>query len=332
LQSALGGGGAAATSTVAASATELPEQLVVEGALQVRVGQLAGLVPALRAEVERMGGRIVEEQLSGADAAWSAQLRLRLPPAQLEALVSWFSRRGDILEKRISASDVSKQLFDHDLALKNAQVTLERLEAILRQGGLSMQDVLAIERELTRLRGEIESIKGQAEFLRDRVALATLDVWIAAKGEPVHLAEAKAYPGVRAAALILLDPDGRERSRLGVGLVVHSVFRAATLEVELFRADDHTPDASTAVIATFGGAVYSDFFGRGERRFGNPYLGARLGYGYLDAHRFAVQGEVGVELFKSKRVALDVNARLAGLIGADSELAAIVGGSAAVAF
>jgi hypothetical protein len=87
-----------------------------------------------------------------------------------------------------------------------------------------------------------------------------------------------------------------------------------------------------AVMATIGGAMYSDFLGRGERKLGNPYLGLRTGYGYLDSHRGVVQAEAGVELVKTKRFMLDASVRLSGLIGEDVDVAAIVGGSAVFAF
>lgn len=333
-----GSGGATAGvpgSAAPVAASTLPEQLVIDGSLQLEVGKIENLIAELRAQVEQAGGGITEEEVSGLDAGWSARITLRVPPPQLPAIITWLGSRGDITDKKLSSTDVAKTLFDQELALKNAQVTSERLEALLRQGGLNMQDVLAVERELTRLRGEIESIKGQAQFLKDRVALATLRVWITRRSDAVRVASAKAYPGARFAALILLEPDGRPRTRIGGGLIVHTLFRAATFELELYRGEpgaEDGSDESMAVMATLGGATYSDFLGRGERRFGNPYLGFRAGYGYLDSHRFVVQAEAGVELFKTTRFMIDANVRLSGLIGERTDAAAILGGSAVIAF
>jgi Domain of unknown function (DUF4349) len=325
------------TSAAAIAIPALPEQLVIEGSLQLEVSTIEDVVTALRAKVEELGGRVVEESVSGADASWRAMVKLRVPPAQLPAVIAWLGSRGDITDKQLQSTDVSKTLFDQELALKNAQLTAERLEALLRQGGLSMSDVLAIERELTRLRGDIETIKGQAQYLKDRVALSALTVGITRKSGAVHLARAKAYPGARFAALLLLDPGDRPRTRIGGGFVLHTLFREMTLELELYQReagpDDTAGDeGSMAVLATVGGAMYSDFLGRGEREFGNPFLGLRTGYGYLDAHRFAIQAEAGVELWKSERFVVDASARLTGLIGSESDVALVLGASAAVAF
>ena len=54
--------------------------------------------------------------------------------------MSWIEKHGEITSKRMEATDVSRTLFDQDIALAN----------------LTMQDILGIEREMTRLRGEID--------------------------------------------------------------------------------------------------------------------------------------------------------------------------------
>jgi hypothetical protein len=150
----------------------------------------------------------------------------------------------------------------------------------------------------------------------------------------VTVAKAKVYPGVRGAALILFDPGTRQRTRYGLGFVLHTLLRANTLEVDVFQKEPNAAgtSSSNAVIATTGGAVYSDFLGAGKRRVLNPYLGFRLGYGYVDDHKFVIQGEAGLEMFKHRNAVIDVNVRGTGLIGKDSDLAFVAAAGATFAF
>jgi hypothetical protein len=316
------------------STMAIPEQLVVEGAMTLEVGEVGDLVPQLRTLVEEGGGRVISEEVFGGETSWRATVKLRLPPAKVDEVVRWLSGRGDVLDKRINATDVSRELFDMELALTNLQATSDRLQALLAQPGLGMNDILAIEKELTRIRGEIESIKGNQRFLQDRVAHATLDVSLSRRDGAVTLARAKFYPGVRATTLVLLDPEGRQRTRMGAGLVMHTVMRNASLEVDVFEAAPATDgaDPKASVIATFGGAAYSDFLGRGTRPFLNPYLGLRLGYGYLDGSRFVLQAEAGLELYKRKHVVLDASVRGTGFISSKTDAAMVAGAGAVVAF
>jgi hypothetical protein len=315
----------------APTVTEIPEQLVIEGSLTVEVREIGDVVVALRAQVEAGGGRVIAEEVTGGETSWRAQLRLRVPPGQVDGIAAWLTERGEIHDKRITATDVSRVLFDQELALTNLQATSARLQRLLDQGGLAMKDILDIEKELTRIRGEIEAIKGSQRFLQDRVALATIDVTLTRRDGAVRVARAKLYPGARFATMVLLAPEGRPRTRHGVGIVAHTLMRTASIELDLFEAEASAPGAAAkaAVIATVGGATYSDFLGRGERRFLNPYLGLRLGYAYLDGGRFALQGEAGVELFKHAHVVIDASVRATGLIGGRND-AALVGGVGAV--
>lgn len=313
---------------------QIPEQLVVEGSLEVEVNEVGDLVAGLRAQVEAAGGRIITEQVYGGETSWSASIKVRLPPDQVEPTITWLAKRGDIVRKSINATDVSRTLFDQELALANLTATSTRLQKLLDAGTLAMADILAIEKELTRIRGEIEAIKGNKRFLEDRVALATLDISLSRRDGAVTLAKAKIYPGVRASSMTLLDPEGRQRTRFGAGLVMHTVMRAVSLEVDVFQAEPAAAgaDPKAAVVATFGGAAYSDFLGRGQRRVLNPYLGLRAGYAYLDSSRFVIQAEAGIELFKHKHLMIDASLRGTGFIGKDTDAALIAGSGVVVAF
>ena len=75
---------------------------------------------------------------------------------------------------------------DTDARLRNLQRTETRLLELLDQRG-SLEDILAVERELARVRGEIESSTSQMKQLRERVSLATCHVTLREKDrEIVH--------------------------------------------------------------------------------------------------------------------------------------------------
>ena len=311
----------------------LKEQLVVEAWLSVEVENASETAEALRALVEKSEGRIVSEQVTGAAESWSASIQIRLPPRAVHSVIDWLGDQGDITSKRIQGTDVSKTLFDQELALQNLTVTMERLRKLLDAGGLQMKDILEIEKELTRLRGEIERIKGEKRFLEDRVALATVNVGLSRRAGAVLSPKAKIYPGPRFAVLTLFGAGDRQQNRLGGGVAMHIAIPRLTLELDIFDDVDSSADhprESHAVIATWGGAIYSDFLGRGEREFLNPYIGFRAGYGYLDYHAFALQAEVGLELYKQKHMLIDANVRATGFIGEDDADAGLVSGASAV--
>jgi hypothetical protein len=314
----------------------IPEQLVIEGSATVDVADVRAAVVAIRDEVARAGGRIIAENLDGSTEAWSGHLKLRLPPDLLDGFFDFLDGLGEIRGKKLTATDVSKTLYDQEIQLENLTVTLERLRRLLEGKGLKMAEVLAIEKEMTRLRGEIEAIKGQRRYLQDRVAYSTIDLRLERSEGVVLRPEAKFYPGPRFVLMTLLgDAGGRQRSRAGFGVVLQFPTGANAppirtgLELDILADSD---GAGTGVIATTGIGAYSDFFGAGRRRFLNPYISFRIGYGYLDGSRFAVGGGAGVELFKHERFMIDFNIRAIALIGSDTDTALVSGLGAVVAF
>jgi hypothetical protein len=284
---------------------------------------------AIRERTQAVGGSIVNEQLSGGARSWSGHVQVKLPPQQVPEFLDWLAGQGIIRSKRIQGTDVSRTLFDQEIALENLHHTLERMRKLLDREGLAMQDILNIENQLTRLRGEIERIKGEKRFLEHRVALATLDINLSGpEGVVLGRANAKFYPGPRLSALVLLDAGDRERVRLGGGVAIHLAQRL-TLELDVFKGPG---TESRAVLATFGGAFYSDFLGRGRNRFLNPYLGLRGGYGYLGDSAFVFSGIGGVELFKDKYFMLDSNVQVVGFARSEFDVALVASASAVIAF
>ena len=297
---------------------------MVEGWVTLKADSVGKTAAAIRAHVDAAGGRVVAEDLSGGpiDAAYGT-MQLRLPPAEAQAFLDWIEKQGEIEARRIQGTDVSKTLFDQALALKNLSITMDRLQALLQKEGLAMADILAIETQMTRLRGEMERIAGERRWLTDRVAFATFQVTLRRKGGPAVFApEAKLHPGPRFTVLSLVDPVGRKRTRMGGGLSLH-FSRALTLDLDVFPEE---AGEGRTLITTMGGSTYSDFLGRGHRSFGNPYLGLRLGYGWLsDQGRFVVAGDLGLELYKQKYLLVDLGFRVVSFIDGDGADVALQG-------
>src|SRR5262249_3280084 len=95
--------GSTSTTNATPIATEIPEQLVVEGSVEVSVTEIGDVVPALRAVVEQTGGRVINESVTGAEQSWNAVMKLRLPPAKVEDVIGFLAKRGDIVSKHIQA-------------------------------------------------------------------------------------------------------------------------------------------------------------------------------------------------------------------------------------
>jgi uncharacterized protein DUF4349 len=314
---------AAPIGLVASAVPAAPAQEVVEVWLRLRADDVAAVARGARARVEAAGGRVVSDNLAGPDsAASSAALELRVPPAAVDGLLTWIADQGDLQSRRILATDVQKQLVDQTLALQNLDLAMARLQALVTTT-TDTAALLATEKELARVRGEIEKLRGEQRWLVDRVDFATITLTVERTGGPVEPSTDYFYPGPRLSTLIRIDPGDRARTRLGGGASLQ-LRRQLTVDLDIFAgpADDAAGDDGRALLATVGTAIYSDMAGGGRRRFLNPYLGLRIGYGYLDGDdAFAAAAELGLELFRHRYLLIESGVRAVAFLRDDSQSA-----------
>jgi hypothetical protein len=108
------------------------------------------------------------------DAAKSLTADIAIPAPQCDAALQEFKLLGRVEEERQGSEEVSAQAEDFDIRLKNAREAETRLSTILRMGTGKVGDVLEVEKEMARIREEIERMEAEQKRLINRVALASI--------------------------------------------------------------------------------------------------------------------------------------------------------------
>lgn len=102
-------------------------------------------------------------------------LVIRIPAAKFQDILLKIEKLGDVLHRNVVAEDVTEQYMDAEVRLKNARAVRDRLQQLLEKAN-KVEDSLAIEKELTRIGNEIETLEGKLKYLRDRAAYSTITV------------------------------------------------------------------------------------------------------------------------------------------------------------
>ncbi len=97
-------------------------------------------------------------------------LTLRVPATGYESMISQIKSLGNVTYDSAYAQDVTKNYRDTASEVENLKVTEQRLREIMADA-VEIKDILAIENELTRIRGQINSYERQ---LKDWEALADM--------------------------------------------------------------------------------------------------------------------------------------------------------------
>jgi hypothetical protein len=110
------------------------------------------------------------------DAARSLQASLRIPASQLATAILELRALGRVENESQNGDEVTQQHADLLARLKNSRETEQRLQAILTQRTGKISDVLEVEQEIARVRGEIEQMEAEQKNLEHRVDFATIDL------------------------------------------------------------------------------------------------------------------------------------------------------------
>jgi hypothetical protein len=139
---------------------------------------------AARPEIERLvagaGGFI--EQMSAdvaPGAARSLRGTLRVPADRLNDTVEALRKLGQVTQDAVGSDDVTDQVVDLDARLASGRATERRLADLLKNRTGKLSDVLEVEREMTRVRLEIEQLDAQRTNIGKRVTYATVTLTIA---------------------------------------------------------------------------------------------------------------------------------------------------------
>ena len=147
--------------------------------LRLLVEHPAAMRPQLEELLVRHGGFVETVSVSGHGTLAHVAIEARVPDPKLEAFLREARGLGRIEHEWQESKDVTRELVDVDARLRNLQRTEERLLSLLTDKTGALADVLAVEAELSRVRGEVESMTAQLRALEGDVALAAVRIDVA---------------------------------------------------------------------------------------------------------------------------------------------------------
>jgi transcription antitermination factor NusA-like protein len=116
------------------------------------------------------------------------QIVVKVLPDNLDRFLGKLRGVGELKNQALTTEDVTKAYFDTESRLKNARLMEQRLIEILKTKSKDVADLLEVEKELGRVREEIETMQGELKFMDSQVAFATVTITLAEKNMNVPAA------------------------------------------------------------------------------------------------------------------------------------------------
>jgi len=137
-------------------------------------------IPAKVAKLAADFGGIVASSAETGSAGHrrTGRWTLRVPVSRYGECLVAVKALGELRDSRSDSKDVSEEYFDLDARIKNKQKQEARLLELLSDATGKLEEVLRVERELARVREEIERMQGRMRVLNNLTSLTTIELTV----------------------------------------------------------------------------------------------------------------------------------------------------------
>ena len=154
-----------------------PRKIVRNGEVRVVVKQYQPARRAVEELAQQAGGYVGSSQVQHSlGQVSSATPVLRVPTGRFDDLRASIARLGTLERESTSSQDITEDYCDLRARLANARKLEARMLELLAKQTDKLADLLQVERELGRVREEIERFEGKLRLLDSLVDLSTLTV------------------------------------------------------------------------------------------------------------------------------------------------------------
>jgi hypothetical protein len=178
-KSSAGAGEAIASGSQSAANQGLDRKIIYSAELELAVENFTGVADSVVGVAKQFDAYIADSQLAGSTGenrrgTW----KIRVPVARFDEFVNAAKGLGEVIKAGTSSRDVSEEYYDVDARIRNKTKEEERLLQLLEERPGKLEDVIAIERELSRVREELERMQGRMRVLADLTSLTTVELSI----------------------------------------------------------------------------------------------------------------------------------------------------------
>jgi hypothetical protein len=190
-------------------------EVVMTVDVDLRAKDVEAAAARVRTETERVGGYVEHGTLSGDSDDRRATYDLRIPKTELAPLRRTIDGLGHVESENEQADDVTEQHADTDARLRNAQTHEQRLLEVMAKRAGSVSELVETEKELARVREEVEKLDAEKRTLDAKIAMATVRVSITRDAPSVF-----ETPGQSIAHAFFAGLHGARALAVGVAIVI----------------------------------------------------------------------------------------------------------------
>jgi len=170
------------------------ERMVIRsGALWAVVEDVRAAAGTIATYADSVGGFIVTTEVReyAPESGVSATVEIRVPQERFAEAIAFVKANVlRVTSEQVSGQDITEEFVDNEARLKNLQATETQLLSIM-QKAFKIEDVLAVQRELTTIREQIERLEARQKYLKDSVAMSKISIYLSTDEQHLPVIEEK---------------------------------------------------------------------------------------------------------------------------------------------
>lgn len=161
--------------------SETPERIVIQNAsVAIVVANIEGTANHIRALATKYGGFVVSSHVYSREDystdGYGGSITIRVDAAQLETVLGDIQAQAILVrEMNVSGQDVTKEYVDLNSQIRNLEMAEKELQELMDRSG-DVNDILNVFNQLTSIRHQIETIRGQIQYYEEASRLSSVEV------------------------------------------------------------------------------------------------------------------------------------------------------------
>jgi len=166
------------------------QKVIKNGNLSLKVGSADWAAGEISNIAREKGGQVFSTNFNESTKGQrSGYMTIKVPVEKFEETLANIKKIAtQVLRESSNAQDVTEQYADLQAQLKNKRAEEESFSKILNTAG-KIDDILAVTKELSRVRGEIERLEGKIKYMDSQTDMSTITINLSEDAEVTPISD-----------------------------------------------------------------------------------------------------------------------------------------------
>lgn len=174
-------GATSSTTSSSSQASNQPDERMIirTGTIAITVDNVEDTLGKMTALVNSEQGLVFSTSTNHAGDYVYANLTLQVPPAKFDETMTGIRKLANkVTSESSSSQDVTAEYVDNEAQIKNLTQTEQEFNTLLTKA-TNVGDVLAVQQQISTVRGQIDKLQGRQNYLSKKTSMSTITVNIA---------------------------------------------------------------------------------------------------------------------------------------------------------